>query len=152
MAGHAPTLARPACGCSHPHSTGAAVEGTWQLAPDSRYEGRLGTSISTAHVTGVIALMLQVDPTLDPATVRGILRNTARHDGFTAAGSDRQWGAGKLDALAAVRAVRNLRAGHQYIPLVARGYRRPQLPTLTPTATPTVTPTPWPPGPIPESQ
>lgn len=145
-----PDVSAPGARVFAPHSADAPVDGTWQLAPDSRYEGRLGTSISTAHVTGVIALMLQVDPTLTPAMVRNLLRSTARHDGFTAAGSDRQWGAGKIDALAAVLAVQRLGTNHQYIPLVAHNYRRPQRPTPTPTSAPTATPTPWPPGPVPE--
>ncbi|MFQ5340176.1 MAG: S8 family serine peptidase [Anaerolineae bacterium] len=142
-----PDVSAPGVRVFAPHSTGAAVEGTWQLAPDNRYEGRLGTSISTAHLTGVIALMLQVDPALDPATVRGILRSTARHDSFTAAGSDRQWGAGKLDALAAVLAVQRRVINYQYVPLVIRDYRR-QPPTPTPTITPTRTPS-GPPRPTP---
>ncbi|MFQ5594391.1 MAG: S8 family peptidase, partial [Anaerolineae bacterium] len=146
-----PDVSAPGVRVFAPHSTDAPVSGTWQLAPDNRYEGRLGTSISTAHVSGVIALMLQVDPTLDPASARSILGGTARHDSSTAAGSDRQWGAGKLDALAAVLTVQRLGTSRQYIPLIARNYRYSQQPTPTPTTTPTATPTPWPPGPVPES-
>ncbi len=135
-----PDLSAPGVWVFAPHSADAPVDGPWQLAPGNRYEGRLGTSVSTAHLTGVIALMLQVDPTLDPATVRQILLSTARDDGFTATGSDRQWGAGKLDALAAVRAVQTRVTRNQNIPLIIRNYH------WQPAPTPTITPTPTPSG------
>lgn len=65
----------------------------------------LGTSMSAPHVAGTIALMLQADPDLNPARATTILRDTARHDGFTGSGAwSPQFGAGKLNALAATQA------------------------------------------------
>ncbi|NND62137.1 MAG: S8 family serine peptidase [Flavobacteriaceae bacterium] len=52
--------------------------------------------------TGVIALMLQVNPDLSPQLIRQILRNTSREDSFTGTTPNPTWGYGKLDALAAV--------------------------------------------------
>ncbi|MFQ5854696.1 MAG: S8 family peptidase [Anaerolineae bacterium] len=134
-----PDLSAPGIRVFAPRSANAPADDIWGIAPDNRHEARVvGTSVSTAHLTGVIALMLQVDPTLDPGTVRSILRSTARQDSFTETGSDRQWGAGKLDALAAVRAVQERVINVKYIPLVIRKYR--WQPTPTPTVTPTRTP------------
>lgn len=63
-----------------------------------------GTSMATPYVTGTAALMLQANPTLDVTAIRDILMETARKDSFV--GDDEiQWGAGKLDVMAALRKV-----------------------------------------------
>ncbi|HEX8916942.1 MAG TPA: S8 family peptidase [Chloroflexota bacterium] len=86
-----------------------------------------GTSMSAPHVTGTIALMLQVNPGLDPSMVDSTLRSTARHDQFTGTAAwTPAFGAGKLDAYSAVQAVMTASAAP------------------TPSPTPTVTPTPVP--------
>lgn len=54
--------------------------------------------------TGVIALMLEVNPDLTPAQIRDILRDTSRTDSFTGSSPNTTWGYGKLDALAAINA------------------------------------------------
>ncbi len=62
-----------------------------------------GTSMSCPHAAGVVALLLQVDPTLDPDGVRAILAASAQTDAHT--GSDTPnptWGHGKIDAWEAV--------------------------------------------------
>jgi serine protease len=59
-----------------------------------------GTSMSTPHVVGVVALMLQVKPTLTPDQVTSILQSTAR--AFPATCS--QCGSGIVNANAAVDA------------------------------------------------
>lgn len=145
-----PDVTAPGARVFAPRSADALVEHPWQVAPDDRYAGRVGTSVSTAHATGVVALMLQVDPTLDPTTVRSALRRSARQDRFTEAGSDRQWGAGKLNALAAVRTVQQRGMNRQYVPLLMRNrhWQPAPTPTLTPNPTPTATHIP-PPGPDP---
>ena len=66
------------------------------------YLGMQGTSMASPHVTGIVALMLQADPSLTPAEVRAILQATARTDGFTGTVPNDAFGAGKVDALAAV--------------------------------------------------
>jgi subtilisin family serine protease len=65
-----------------------------------------GTSFATPQVSGVVALMLSANPRLTPAEVQRILRSTA--DDLGAPGKDRLYGAGLVDARAAVRAARAL--------------------------------------------
>ncbi|MEL6704313.1 MAG: S8 family serine peptidase [Bacteroidota bacterium] len=68
--------------------------------------GILGAVSGAAPVlTGIVALMLEADPTLDAAEVRAILEQTARADAFTGTVPNPQWGYGKVDALAAVEEV-----------------------------------------------
>lgn len=61
-----------------------------------------GTSQAAPHVTGVIALMLQRNPHLTPEDARTILRQTATDAGTP--GADNTFGAGRLNALAALLA------------------------------------------------
>jgi len=68
-----------------------------------------GTSMSSPAVTGVVALMLQANPTLTVDDIREIIFSTARNDDKTGAlrANDSvsiQWGYGKIDALRAVNA------------------------------------------------
>ena len=58
-------------------------------------------------LTGMIALMLEVNPVLNTEDVRTILHQTARQDAFTGAVPNAAWGHGKLDALAAIQATYN---------------------------------------------
>jgi|tagenome__1003787_1003787.scaffolds.fasta_scaffold20980703_2 subtilisin family serine protease len=65
-----------------------------------------GTSMAAPHATGVIALMLEKDPTLHSLRIKEILRDTAReptvsHESLP----DDQWGAGRLSAVGAVDGV-----------------------------------------------
>jgi subtilisin family serine protease len=66
-----------------------------------------GTSMSSPAVAGIIALMLQANPSLDPYQIQTILYNTAILDAYTGAISatgDNNWGWGKVNAYAAVSA------------------------------------------------
>jgi filamentous hemagglutinin family protein len=74
-------------------------------APAGAYQLTTGTSVATAHVSGVVALMLERNPALTPADVRRILASSARR-----LGPNDQFGAGLVDpakavALAAPRSV-----------------------------------------------
>ena len=62
-----------------------------------------GTSIATAHVSGVVALMLERDPSLTPAEVRKILEATATDLGPK--GKDKQFGWGLVNPQKALEAV-----------------------------------------------
>lgn len=80
------------------------------VAPSRRHRVELGTSMSSPHVAGAVALLLQHDPGMTPDQVIATLTGTAAVDGFTAFdwsdGStgvpNEQWGWGKLDARAAL--------------------------------------------------
>lgn len=66
------------------------------------YRELQGTSMAAPHVAGVAGLLLSVAPDLTPAQVKSILESTAVDLG--AAGRDDRFGAGLVDADAAVRA------------------------------------------------
>jgi filamentous hemagglutinin family protein len=72
-------------------------------APDEAYQMSTGTSIATAHVSGVVALMLERDPSLTPADVRKILEATATDLGSK--GKDAQFGWGLVNPKKALEAV-----------------------------------------------
>lgn len=64
-----------------------------------------GTSAAAPYISGVVALMLEVDPKLTPAEIDAILKKTARDGGPK--GWDSAWGWGEVDAFqAAKRALR----------------------------------------------
>ena len=67
------------------------------------YRMTSGTSFSAAEITGVIALMLERNPGLNPDAVRRALISTARDLG--APGIDPLFGAGLVDAYRAVMSV-----------------------------------------------
>ena len=73
--------------------------------PGNLYSGETwsGTSMACPHVAGVAALMLQKNYSLSPAGLDSLLEKTARDLG--AAGKDPVFGAGLVDAFAAVEAV-----------------------------------------------
>ncbi len=63
-----------------------------------------GTSLATPVVSGVVALMLQVNPQLTPDEVKRIFSRTATKDNFTTSAPDASlWGVGKLNAYAAIK-------------------------------------------------
>jgi len=96
-----------------------------------------GTSMATPHVSGVVALMWALNPTLTNVEVRDMIQDTA--DPIEGTGSE--WMYGKVDAYAAVLAAQE--TAPTPTPSPSSG------PTATPTATPTPnpshspTPTPW---------
>ena len=63
-------------------------------------------SAAAPVVTGIIALMLEIDPTLDAVSVKRILQETARTDEFTGPTPNPLWGHGKVDAFEALMAAR----------------------------------------------
>jgi subtilisin family serine protease len=64
------------------------------------YTTMSGTSMATPHSAGVVCLMLSKNPNLSPAVIDSILEITALDLGPT--GKDNDYGAGRIDALAAV--------------------------------------------------
>ncbi|MFY9308701.1 MAG: S8/S53 family peptidase [Bacteroidia bacterium] len=72
------------------------------------YTEFLGTSASSPAAAGIVALLLQANPSLDPEQLREIIRTTAIEDAQTGnipdAGNN-NWGHGKLNAYAAIKKV-----------------------------------------------
>ena len=73
-------------------------------APGGAYQLTTGTSVAAAEVSGAAALLLERNPSLTPGEVRRILMDTARDLGPR--GRDRDFGAGLVNALKAVTAVK----------------------------------------------
>ncbi len=70
-------------------------------APGGGYDVSSGTSLAAAHVSGVVALMLQRQPSLTLTQIREVLAQTASKLDTTAPG---RTGAGLIDAAAATQA------------------------------------------------
>jgi len=70
-------------------------------APDGQYQMTSGTSVATAHVSGVAALLLARNPKLTPDALRRVLTGSAHK----VAGAPREVGAGVVDAFKAVEDV-----------------------------------------------
>ncbi len=64
-----------------------------------------GTSMSSPAVAGIVAMILEADPTITAAEVRALLKATARTDNNTGVippGGSTRWGMGKVNAYRAV--------------------------------------------------
>lgn len=86
-----------------------------RVAADNRFHDFhqcIGTSMAAPVVTGTVALMLEANPELKAAQIRDILIRTAVKDNdVMTTGNPIQWGAGKLDAYAAVKEAANTNSG-----------------------------------------
>jgi subtilisin family serine protease len=69
-------------------------------APNGGAQLTTGTSVASAHVSGVAALLMAAQPTRTPEDIRSILVSTAKHLG--AEGMNPQFGAGLIDPLKAL--------------------------------------------------
>ena len=89
--------------------------------PGGGYAVSSGTSYSAAEVSGIIALMLQREPTLTPDKVRQILLATANDLGPK--GRDSQFGAGLADAYRALAAEKSPLVQARPVTRVSTGQR-----------------------------
>ena len=80
------------------------------LAPveGGKHELLSGTSFATAYISGIAALLLERDPNLDAASVGQLM--TAGADDLGPAGRDDDFGAGRVNALATLKSVREVAA------------------------------------------
>ena len=69
------------------------------------YYANQGTSMSAPMVTGTVALMLQLSPSLTPSQVRASLCRSASMDAGVAPDEASRWGSGKLNTWGAVHDV-----------------------------------------------
>jgi len=103
-----PTISAPGESITTPKYDASNLRGEWcDCCPDwciELYVDGTGTSIAAPHVTGAIALMLQVNPALTRDQIVSYLEETAAD---TPAPIDPNvWGAGKLRIAAAIARVR----------------------------------------------
>jgi subtilisin family serine protease len=73
------------------------------------YYGELsGTSMSAPMTTGIVALLLQINPLLTPTQIKNLISQTAIKDTYTTATPNPVlWGAGKINAYKAVKELIN---------------------------------------------
>ena len=70
-------------------------------SPDGAYQLTTGTSVSSAEVSGIVALLLERNPNLTPEDIRKILTTSAKHPG--AKERDDDFGSGLVDPSKAIR-------------------------------------------------
>lgn len=78
-------------------------------APRKRYNYSSGTSFAAAHVSGLIALLLEHNPEISATDIRDLLMSTAKDLG--AKGHDRKFGAGRVDAYASLLKLVDINSG-----------------------------------------
>ncbi|HWQ36081.1 MAG TPA: S8 family serine peptidase [Blastocatellia bacterium] len=97
------------------------------ISADGRHIAYTGTSMATPVTTGVVALMLQKakDRTraLSPDEIKRILWRTVTNDSFTGPALSRKFGFGKINALAAVKAVEDNVTAAQFVSVSAADYK-----------------------------
>ena len=93
-------------GANRGNHIAVAAPGVDILAPSTggTYQFTTGTSVAAAQVSGVAALLIERNPSLTPADVRRILTRTAK--AIAPKGSERDFGAGLVDAYQAVASAR----------------------------------------------
>ncbi len=74
-----------------------------EAAPRATYNFTTGTSVAAAHVSGVAALIIERNPSIDPAALEEVLFSTARDLG--APGRDSLFGYGLVDPYRALHAL-----------------------------------------------
>lgn len=88
-----------------PPSSTTSVSNVLKAQPQVFYGELSGTSMAAPHASGVIALMLEVNPDLTPFEVKQILVATAQDLGSK--GRDNETGYGIVDAVAAARVAKD---------------------------------------------
>lgn len=93
-----------------------------KLAPGAKHLLLSGTSMATPVTCGTVALMLQANRNLTADQIKRLLLRTASSDSFTGRAVGNQFGYGKLNALAAVKAVVDNIANAEFVSISAAGF------------------------------
>lgn len=96
-----PDVAAPGAWIAAPLSRDASMQRRLQL-PEGSYAVLQGTSMSAPHVAGLCALMLAISPELMWDELLLALQEGSRSDIQTGTTPNVRWGAGKVDAVAAL--------------------------------------------------
>ena len=98
-----PEIIAPSANIAAARASSKSESTTLFNEPDDYHAIWRGTSFAAPHVSGVIALMLQMNHYLSPNQIRSILTRDARQDAFTGEINSQSgspiWGWGKLNAL-----------------------------------------------------
>jgi subtilisin family serine protease len=91
-----PDVAAPGAMIVSTLSTDAGCDRSMMV--NSKFVAMAGTSMATPFVTGLVALLLQRDPKLDPVAVKELLRKNSSIPGKPAGTFDSKWGFGVINA------------------------------------------------------
>ncbi len=101
-----PDVSAPGLGMFAPYSSDTTnYPGDAWLDPSGQYFLSQGTSMASPFVCGVAALLLEKNGTLSAGQIKNALRATAAVDVYTGAVWNNRFGAGKVDAQAAMAAI-----------------------------------------------
>jgi subtilisin family serine protease len=75
---------------------------------------RRGTSVASPVVAGIVALMLEINPDLDPTEVKEILQNLSEEDNFTGKVPNNLWGYGKINAHRIITSLDNVTSINEF--------------------------------------
>lgn len=116
-----PDLAAPGQAIIAARSAASEID-PYDTTSDGRFVPHDGTSMAAPHVTGAIALMFQLAPTLDADSILSVLGDTTLVDDYTGQVWNPRWGMGRLNARGAALAVGLNPTEHTlFLPLTGTG-------------------------------
>ncbi len=83
--------------------SGTSSPSSTSLVDNEKHVLNQGTSMAAPVVSGAVALLLQIDPSLDPTTLISLVTQNATQDSYTGMSWGEQWGYGKLDIFACIK-------------------------------------------------